>query len=263
MRISCCAYSYRQAFQSGALTLTDFVDVCHDLGMDGMELTAYYFPTTEKAFLMDLKRLAHRKGMAISGTAIGSNFAREDADARQEQIDLTKAWIENSVLLGAPTLRVFAGAVPPGASEEQTFDQVVSCLQQCAAHAWESGITLALENHGGLTQTAVGTLRLMNAVGHPGLKLNLDLGNFEGDVYGQIEACAPFAVATHAKPWATINVAGGVKTRERVDYGRIRRILDQSEYRGFIAIEYEEEEPAETAVPAFAAELRSAFRSER
>jgi sugar phosphate isomerase/epimerase len=258
MRLSCCAYSYRQALQAGKMTLPEFVQICRKTGFDGVELTAYYFASTERPYLNDLKRLAHREGMLISGTAIGSDFAHPDAGKRQEQVALTHAWIEHSEILGAPTLRVFAGAVRPGADEEQTFQDVVSCLQLCAEYAWERGVMLALENHGGLTQNASGTLRLLQAIDRPALGLNLDFGNFQGDIYAQFAACAPYAVAAHAKPFATIT-PGQSPIRERVDYRRVRTLLENTGYRGFLAVEYEEAALPQVAVPQFASELRAAL----
>jgi sugar phosphate isomerase/epimerase len=250
MRLSCCAYSYRQALQSGQMTLADFLRACRDIGFDGVELTSYYFPTTERTYLNDLKQLAHKEGLAISGTAVGSDFAQPDASKRLEHVAMTKDWVENSVILGAPTLRVFAGAVRQGQTEEEAFQATAACLRECAEYAGERGVLLALENHGGLTGTAEGTLRLLQAVDHPALGLNLDFGNFRGDIYSQFVACAPYAVATHAKPGAEGNP---------VDYTRVREIMDAVGYRGFLAIEYEEEEAPETAVPRFAAALRVAF----
>lgn len=258
MRLSCCAYSYRQALQNGSLSLEDFLRICCDLGLDGAELTAYYFPTTERAYLNEIKLAAHRLGLAVSGTAVGSDFAHPDAERRRAHVQMTLDWIAHSVALGAPTLRVFAGAVRDGQTEEQAFENVVACLQECAVGAHDSGVLLALENHGGLTATADGTLRLLRAVGSPAVGLNLDLGNFRGDIYSQFEACAPLAVACHAKA-----TAAGEHEGERifVDYTRVRGILGAAGYRGFIAIEYEEQEPAETGVPAFLADLRAALAS--
>jgi sugar phosphate isomerase/epimerase len=257
MRLSCCAYSYRQALTGGAMSLPDFLRLCREIGFDGVELTAYYFPTTERAFLNDLKRQAHREGLAISGTAVGTDFAQPDADKRREHVAMTRDWIAHSVFLGAPTLRVFAGAVREGQGEPEAFQNVVACLQECAELAGAAGVLLALENHGGLTATAEGTLALWRAVGSPHLGLNLDFGNFRGDIYGQFAACAPHAVATHAKRFA--HDAAGQPVA--VDYRRVREILEAAGYRGFLAIEYEEEEPAERAVPEFAAAFRAAFRA--
>jgi len=94
-------------------------------------------------------------------------------------------------------------------------------------------------------------------VGHSALGLNLDFGNFSGDIYSQFTACAPFAVATHAKPRVH---RPGPDGPVPVDYRQVRATMEAVGYRGFLAIEYEEEEPAETAVPRFAAELQAIFR---
>ncbi len=254
MRLSCCAYSFRQALTSGRMTLPDFLSACRDMGCEGAELTAYYFPTTERAYLNDLKRHAHREGVAFSGTAIRSEFTHPDEDKRQADIARTKEWLAHSVVLGAPTLRVFAGYVHKGQTEEEAVNNVVSCLQECAAEAEAQGVLLALENHGGITATAEGTLRLFTGVNSPWLGLNLDFGNFAGDVYAQFAACAPHAVATHAKPG--YREAGA---HVPVDYARVRALLDAAQYRGWIAIEYEEEDAPETAVPRFVTELRAAL----
>jgi sugar phosphate isomerase/epimerase len=256
MRLSCCAYSYRQALQAGELSLPGFLELAAELGFDGVELTAYYFPTTERTFLNDMKRQAHWLGLSISGTAVGSDFAQPDEDLRREHVTMTRKWVQRSVLLGAPTLRVFAGGVREGQEESEAFDGVVRCLRQCAEFGWDRGVTMALENHGGLTGTAEGVLKILEAVDHPGLGVNLDFGNFSGDIYSQFAALAPYAVASHAKPNSNGYAPG---ERVAVDYREVRRILRDSGYRGFLAMEYEEAEPAVLAVPAFLKDLRSVF----
>lgn len=256
MRLSCCAYSYRQALAEGRLTLPDFLRVCREIGCDGAELTAYYFPTTERGYLNALKRQAHREGILISGTAIRTEFTHPDAEKRREDIARTKAWIGHSVVLGAPTLRVFAGRVHEGQSEAEAFENIVACLQECAAMAQTEGVLLALENHGGMTATAEGTLRIWEAVGSPWVGLNLDFGNFSGDIYAQFADCAPHAVATHAKTYSH-----GLEPGQSVpvDYEQVREIMDAAGYRGWIAIEYEEKQPPEAAVPPFVGALRAAL----
>jgi sugar phosphate isomerase/epimerase len=75
-----------------------------------------------------------------------------------------------AVLLGAPRIRVWAGAV---GSAEATADQraaVVGALRDGAGTAAAHGLALALEFHGGtLTDTVESTLRLLDEVGHPAL----------------------------------------------------------------------------------------------
>lgn len=236
------------------MSLVQFLDRCVEFGFDGVELTAYYFPSTDRASLYDLKRDCHSKGLTISGTAIGTDFAQPDAAARRRDIALTKRWIRNSVLLGAPTLRVFAGPVREGTDERTAFGWVVEALSECAAYASEHGVLLALENHLGLTTTAEQTLRMLDAVDNPWIGLNLDFGNFSGDIYSQFRSCAPRAVATHAKRrYRTEDGFGDV------DYRRVKGILEEAGYRGWLAIEYEDPEDPTEAVPQFAGELRAAF----
>jgi sugar phosphate isomerase/epimerase len=255
MRVSCCAYSYRQYLTSGEMSLFQFLETARQIGCAGVELTSYYFPSTDRAFLNQVKRAAHKEGLSISGTAIGTDFAQPDDEKRQAHIQMAHYWIDNSVILGAPTMRVFAGGVREGDTEEQAFDRVVECLKPCADYAAERGVLLALENHGGITSTAEQILKLCRAVDNEWLGLNLDFGNFSGeDVYSQFEACAPYAVATHAKSHYK-----GSAGRDMVDYSQVKYIMEAAGYRGFIAIEYEEAEDPKTAVPRFAKELCEIF----
>lgn len=256
MRLSCCAYSYRKALQGGEMTLPEFVRTCREIGFDGVELTSYYFPTTERPFLNDLKALCHREGVLVSGSAIRSELTHPDEAKRRTDIDHAKEWLGHSVVLGAPTMRVFAGRVHDGQAEDEAYQNVITALSELAEEAERQGVIVALENHGGVTGTAAGTLRIVEAVNSPWVGVNLDFGNFSGDdIYGQFEACAPRAVATHAK--TTYHRAGDAGRHDHVDYRKVREIMDAAGYRGWLAIEYEEAEPAEQAVPRFAAELRA------
>ncbi len=252
MRLSCCAYSFREDFRSGALNMEDFPALCRRIGCEGAELTSYYFPTTDRVYLNWIKQLAHREGISISGTAIGSDFANPDSGKRSEHITMARDWIAHSVTLGAPTLRVFAGAVRPDQEESEAFNNVVSALKECAALAFDCGVTLALENHGGLTATAEGTLNLLTAVDSPGLGLNLDFGNFKHDCYSQFAQCAPYAVASHAKPFTA---GPGPDEHSSVDYGRVQEIMSAANYRGWMAIEYEESDASEVTIGAFVEKL--------
>lgn len=259
MRLSCCAYSYRQLLQSGRMTLEQFVETAAEIGCLGVELTAYYFPSLDRPYMNALKRHAHRLGLSVSGTAISTDFAQPDSDLRRSHVALTKEWVDHSVILGAPTLRVFAGPAKTrsnGATEEQAFAFVVDCLEECAEYAGEQGVLLALENHGGITATADQILAIRGAVDNTWLGINLDFGNFTGDAYAQIAACAPYAVSSHAKiSYNSDNAPGGEPGREQVDFTRVRALMDNAGYRGFVAIEYEESQDPLIAVPLFAGEL--------
>lgn len=251
MHVSCCAYSYRQFLQNGDMNLEDFLQTAANIGCDGVELTSYYFPNTETAYLHHIKREMLRLGLNASATAVGSNFAQADADARKAHVKMTCDWADYSVHLGAPALRVFAGDPPDDLPREQAFEQVVECLVECAEYAGKRGITLALENHWGLTTTAEMTLTLLHAVDSDWLRLNLDFGNFSGDTMRQYALCAPYAVITHAKR----NLASSPE-RPLIDYTSICKLMQEVGYNGYLAVEYEESGDPRKEVPLFVRELQ-------
>jgi sugar phosphate isomerase/epimerase len=232
MKLSCCAYSYRQ-FLSGdkrTMTLDDFIGTCADIGLDGVELTSYYFPSTDAAYLNHLKRQCFLNGLDVSGTAAGNNFCVAPGEGRDRQIAGVRQWIDHAADLGAPVMRVFAGSAPRGTSEEDARQWVVECLQECAEHAAERGVILALENHGGATTTANGLVAILTKVESEWVGANLDTGNFRS-----------------ADPYAD------------ADFGRIVGILRGANYRGYLSIEYEAREDPRTGVPKFAERLRAAL----
>jgi len=252
MNVGCAAYSFRQYLQSGEMSLEGFIRKGYEMGLDGVELTAYYFPTTEPGYLKRLKREALAYGLDIMGTAIGGSFAQPE-EARTQQVALAREWVDVSVALGAPCLRVFAGAVPEGHTEEEAISWCIAGLKEAAEYAEEKGVVLALENHGGITATSAQIRRLVGGVGSDWLRVNLDLGNYHTDPYREIAETVEYAVTAHAK------------TEERdalgqpflLDYPRILHILRQQGYKGCLSIEYEAEEDPLLAVPRFARYLKS------
>jgi sugar phosphate isomerase/epimerase len=252
MKLSCCAYSYRDLLTAGRMRMEGFLDTCVELGFDGAELTQYYFPEESDAYLAHVKREALRRGLDVSGTAVGGNFSHPDAEAREKQIAHVTDWVEKSARLGSPVLRVFAGGCPKGVEEEVAVGWVQEGLEGCAGAAARFGVVLALENHGGLTGTADGVLGLLEPFSEsPWVGLNLDFGNFTGPIYEQYARCAPLAVTTHAK----VTVRQG-EEREAVDYRRVVRLMREAGYRGYLAIEYEEPDDPVVGVDRFAAYLR-------
>jgi sugar phosphate isomerase/epimerase len=252
LKLGCCAYSYRDLLTSGDMSLESFLDVAVEIGCDGVELTQYYFPEETPEYLNHLKREVFRRGLDVSGTAVGGNFSAADADVRARQIEHAKDWLAKSARLGSPVLRVFAGSCPEGTDDEQARRWVREGLGGCLESARRNGVVLALENHGGLTASADGALELLAPFAdEPWVGLNLDLGNFTGDIYAQYARCAPHAVNTHAK----VSVGQG-EERELVDYRRALRVLQQAGYRGYLSIEYEEPGDPVAGVARFAAYLR-------
>jgi len=259
MKIACCAYSYRQYLTGDdpQMTMEGFVELCAGMGLDGVELTSYYFPPNVGAVsLMDLRRKCFLLGLDVSGTAVGNRFTFPPGEDREKNIQLARTWIDNGAILGAPCIRVFAGSVPEGTSEEQAIAWVAECCQECADYGAQRGVMVALENHGGVTATADQVLAIAGQVKSDWFGLNLDTGNFQADdPYADIAKVAPYAITTHIK--TVVAPRGGQP--EDVDLPRLVGILRDVGYRGYLSFEYEDEEDPKTAVPRLADKLRAAL----
>src|SRR5262249_57202036 len=133
------------------MTLFDFIDVSAGMGLDAVELTAYYFPETTPEYLAALKGRATRLGLDVSGTAVGNDFCVADPQKLRDQIASVKQWVEHTSRLGGKTIRIFAGNVPRGDTEEKARARCIEAIQESCDYAGKYGIYLALENHGGIT----------------------------------------------------------------------------------------------------------------
>jgi sugar phosphate isomerase/epimerase len=254
IKIGCAAYSYNAYLEKKEMKLEDFIEVCYRLGLDGVELTGYYFESMDAKYVDGLKRLALRRGLAISGAGMGSNFCQADKSKREQEAREVKRWVDVAQRLGAPCLRVFGGSVPDGYAEEQAIQWTIDALKVCCEYAGERGTTIALENHGGITSRAANVLKITKAVNSEWFGINLDLGNYRGNVYEEIAMTAPYAVHSHAKMFED------QPTLKRLDYKRVRQILESQGYNGFVSLEYEGPEDSKVAVPKETKYLLEAFR---
>jgi sugar phosphate isomerase/epimerase len=260
MKLSLAAYSFNRMLprpgrdQKGEMTLEDFVDYCAKLNLDGTELTSYYFPAEpSRDYLLNLKEQTFRLGLDISGTAIGNDFCLPEGEKRQAQLKLCRDWIDHAAVMGAPVIRIFAGKVPKGGTEEEALDLCVAGINESLDYAAKKGVLLALENHGGITATPEQLLSVVERVkDSKWFGVNYDSGNFRTeDPYGDLEKIAPYAVN------AQIKVALKTPNNEHreADLKRMVEILRAANYRGYVVLEYEEAKPYEE-IPMYVEKLR-------
>jgi sugar phosphate isomerase/epimerase len=257
LKLSIAAYSYRQYLtgRPPKIDLFDFVNLAADMALDGVEPTSYYFPpnvTTE--YLHRLKVHAFTLGLDISGTAVGNNFCLPPGSQRDEEIEKTRLWIDRAAELDAPVIRIFAGNVPRGATEEQATGWAIEGINAVLPHAAQRGIVLALENHGGITGTPEQILKLVKAIDAPNFGVNLDTGNFRGhDQYAQFAQLAPYAYNVQVK---TELHRTGSHDKEEADLARVIGILREARYSGYVVLEYEAAEEPMKAIPKYIKMLR-------
>lgn len=249
----CCAYSYRKYLQHGPMTIEEFIEKAVNLRLDGVDMTGYYFKSTDPAYLASLRRLAYRNGVAFSGAACGVSMVQADAAKRAETLVEIKKWVDVADALGAPHLRIFAGKLPPGATLQQSIDWVVETMKAGCGYSSEKGIMLGVEDHSGVTQRADVCLEIMHRVNSPYAGINLDITHFvptaSQDAYAQIEACIPYATNTH--------IRDEFDDGSPIDLERVWGLFAHAGFKGFMSAEYEGKEDAATAVPKLIEKIRT------
>lgn len=258
IKLSLAAYSFRKYLEfkgtnKPTMTLEQFAEYASEQGLGAIEPTSYYFPDTSKEFFPKYKAFCTKLGLDISGSAVGNNFCIPDAAKLKEQLTSVNEWVERCSILGCKTIRIFAGTIAKGDTEEKAKERCINAIGQACDYAAKFGVILALENHGGITASVEQILSIVKSINHPYFGVNLDTGNFHtADPYGDLAKLAPYAVTVQVK--TEIQKAG--QKKEDADLKKLVEILKGVNYRGYMALEYEANEEPKTGVPKALEELK-------
>jgi sugar phosphate isomerase/epimerase len=238
------------------MTMEDVVRKAVELGIDGVDMTAYWFKSTDPAYLASLRHLAFKNGVCFSGAATGASTVQAEPSKRAQVLEEIKKWSDVTEALGASHLRVFAGKLPAAATVQDGIKWTVDTLKLACDYAGQKGVTLGMEDHEGITQNSDACLEIVHRVDSPFFGINLDITNFiataQADAYAQIEATVPYATHTHIRD----HFANG----DAVDLDRVWQIFAKSNYKGFMSAEYEGEEAPSTGVPKLVEKIKTLCR---
>jgi L-ribulose-5-phosphate 3-epimerase len=280
VKLGIASYSYWH-FRDPKVTIHQVIEKAGQLGVSGVDILHRQMDIPEKemltaghrGYLRELKRHALRHGVGLIGLSIHQDFVDPSRAELQVQIDHTHKCIEIAYELGVPCVRINSGRwntiksfddlmkargiepVIPGYSEDDGFKWCVESLEKCISKAEQCGVTLAVENHWGISRTPEGLLRIVNAINSPWVGALMDTGNFLEDPYDKLKLIAPKTIYVQAKTY----FGGGEWYTLDLDYKRIAKILADVNYTGYVALEFEGKAPADDAVPKSIAMLRKAF----
>jgi L-ribulose-5-phosphate 3-epimerase len=280
IQLAISSYSYWH-FRTAKVSIETVIEKTAALGVPGVDILHRQMDIPEKeplisahrSYLQRLKRHAFRNGVSLVCLSIHQDFVDPSADYRRAQVQHTIKCIEIAAALGIPSIRLNSGRWNtiasfddlmkargeepelPGHTEDEGFKWCQECIEQCLPKAAECGVMLALENHWGLTRTPAGLLRLLDSVPSPWLGGLMDTGNFLEQPYEKLAAIAPKTVFVQAKTY----FGGGEWYSLDLDYARIAKILADANYAGWVSLEMEGKELADTAVPKSIEVLRKAF----
>lgn len=255
MKVGIDSYCYHRFFgevypqqerPDRTMTLEDFLDRAHELGVDGVSLESCFIPNKDAGYLRGVRDVLDDWGMDrvyAWGHPDGLEGGR-NREAYTEMIDS----FEHARRVGAKVMRVVGSSLrfrnePHGPQ----IERLTAMFREAVRVAQDFGIRMAVENH--IDFTADEMLRLLADVGSPYLGINFDTGNFlrllDDPVRG-MEKLAKYVYATHIKD---LKVERGVAADEWyffsstpvgdgvVDNLQLARLLKQSGYEGFLAVE--------------------------
>ena len=271
-KFAIATYSYWH-FREPKITVQQVIDHASNLGVDGVDVLHVQMDNESPEYIRSLRDRAQDKNIELICLSIHQDFVDPDKQKRENNIDHTKKCIDIAHDLGISYIRLNSGRwntidsfddlmankgiepVLPGYTEDDGFKWCIDSIQDCIPHAEQAGVVLALENHWGLTRTPEGLLRIVNSIDSPWLGVLMDTGNFLEDPYEKLEEIAPQTVFVQAKTY----YGGGEWYTLDLDYSRIAEILNKVEYKGYISLEFEGKENANTGVPKSIELLKKSF----
>ncbi|MBS4206020.1 sugar phosphate isomerase/epimerase family protein [Lederbergia citrea] len=264
MKIGLSSYSLYQAINSGEMTIIDAIQWVADQGADHIEIVPLGFSLDDNPQLInEIIEKAQSVGIELSHYLIGANFITEDQEAFEQEIERVKKQVDIANALGVKMMR---HDVAWRAGEEASIIQfekdlpiLVDACQQIADYAAQFDITTSIENHGFYVQASDRVLRLVSEVNRSNFKTTVDVGNFmcvDEDSVSAVKKNIGQASMVHFKDfyvrpsyenpgegWFQTTggnyLRGAIVGHGDIDMREIVRIIKNSNYDGYISIEFE------------------------
>lgn len=246
-QISLAQWSLHKAFGRGQTATRDPMDFAkiakEEFGIEAVEYVNQFYKDQKGSdeAVTELKKRqddAGVKGLLIMCDGEGALGDADDAK-RKQAVENHFRWVEWAKALGCHSIRV--NAQSSGTYREQ-IERAADGLRKLTEFAAPHGISVIVENHGGLSSNGSWLAEVMRTVDLPGCGTLPDFGNFfvqrpkiEYDRYQGVLDLMPFAKGVSAKSHDFDSDGNEIHT----DYRRMMKIVLTFGYRGYVGIEYE------------------------
>ena len=233
------AYSFNDEFRSGKMNLFDMMEFAADIGLNAVDLTAYYFSSyprlPKKPEIFALKKRALELGLNISWTGVRNNFVNANVESRKADREMIKNWLDISSRIGSSILRIFTGRnIPDGFSKTQVKEWLIEEYKICANYGEQRGVIVALQNHNEFLFTADEVIEILKKVDSKWFGLILDISGLRttNNPYAEAEKLAPFANYWFIKEHVYHN-----QIKKRTDMSKMASIIKRHNFRGYVSFE--------------------------
>ena len=131
-------------------------------------MTVYWLPSTSDDYLLSLRRLAYRNRVEIYSIGTRVQLANPAGPLRDKQFAELKQWVDVASKLGASHIRVFGAQRPKDATRRAGARLRRRVDAHVCRYSGARGITLGVEDDGGMTDTRKRRSRSSSARTRPG-----------------------------------------------------------------------------------------------
>lgn len=283
-KISLAQWSLHRALKGGELDNLDFPSYTKEtFGINAVEWVNQFFGTADgklgfqpigQNYLNEMKKRCDDSGvksLLIMCDRVGS-LGDPDSTKRANAIEGHYAWLDAAKFMGCHSIRVNAASDATLSPEEQA-DLCADGLRRLSEHAAPMGLNVIVENHGGLSSNGYWLSSVMKNVAMDNCGTLPDFGNFyvaknrgKADVYAKQKAIYAddpaykedeFGVYydRYRGMWELLPWAKGISAKAHdfdeegnelhTDYNRMMTIINETDYKGYVGIEYEGKELGE------------------
>ena len=218
-------------------------------------------PELQPSAVAKTRRRLADQDLSVCCVDSSCTFDSLDAAERSKQVDLALLHCELAAGLGAPLIRIFPDKIQPGATRQETRDNIAACLHEVAQRG-PGVVRVGLETHGDFARVDA-SAEIMRLADHPNVALIWDIANSvaAGDSIAEAaNAVAPYLAHVHLRDaravegqehWLPVLAGHG-----EVSFSKALAALNRLGYQGYISFEWEKywhpeiEEP-EIAFPDF------------
>ena len=256
--IGLAQWSLNKSLKSGKIDNLDFARIARekfDIGI--VEYVNQFFinKAKDKKYLSEMLNISNDNGIVNNLIMIDSegNLGDTNNRRRNKAINNHKKWIEAAKFLGCSHIRVNAAG---DGSEQEVSKNASESLAALGEFSVDYDINVIVENHGGYSSNAKWLVEVIKNAGLKNVGTLPDFGNFcirstpkdlsdwgattsvcaeEYDRYLGVEELLPYELSVSAKS----NDFDSDRNCIETDFSRMINIIKNSDYRGYISIEYE------------------------
>ncbi len=223
------------------MALEDFpAMVAEKFNLHNVELLADHFPSTDDAYLRELRSAVKKARSQIINIPVGAKASLYDPSSsmRGQAIDDGKKWIDIAAAVGSPSVRLHIAGVKGVAP---VADRTAESLKQVASYGAQRNIMVTLENDDLVTEDAFFIVRVIDKVQNPFLLALPDFANsmLSGDASFNYDALALMFRHAYNISHMKDSEVGGHDKLYTVDVQRIFKIAAAVGYRGYYSLEWE------------------------